>query len=400
MGRVVYGMLVFAGLVMLAGPVMAEHGDGSEIKRKSRIIPKDDVKIAKLKDPIKSHGITGYCVDCHREETPGIFSEWSKSMHAKMGIGCNECHGRNKRDKDAILHADRFYINATVTPFKCGKCHKGEELDNRTSGHSLALDLLQNMKEDDPRYPIVSQYKDDDFAACAGCHGGKISFDEGRVPEPAAWPSSGAGRHNFDRSKGDCSTCHLGHRFSVAQARQPETCLRCHDGANYPEGDIYQSSLHGLGYETLVDKDVLATNGYFLDGVKMVSPTCSFCHLNGSGHGLKTRHNPAWRLPRDLTGPLAPEASRKENLRRNMKSVCNQCHAPGVIDRFFVQADAELAAYQEKVVEPALADYQEKLKSVTGAERKDLLAQYAAFLARAKGYRMNLYMGRHGRVQR
>jgi len=397
-------MRKFVGLIiallLVASPAWAEHGEGSKLERKSRVIPADNVKIAKLKDPIKSHGVGGYCVDCHKQETPGIFAEWSKSVHGKMKIGCNECHLRNKRDKDAILHADRFYISSTVTPFVCGKCHKSEEIDFRLSGHALARDLLTKMKEDDPRYPIVSQYKEDGFAACAGCHGGDLLFVDKRVPDPATWPSSGAGRYNQDQSKGDCTICHLGHRFSVAQARQPETCNRCHDGANYPEGDIYRTSLHGLGYDTLVDKSVLETNGYFLDGDKMAFPTCSFCHLNGSGHGLKTRHNPAWRLPRDLTGPLASEASRKENLRNNMKSVCKQCHGPSVIDRFFAQADSALAKYQKETVEPAMAEYQQKLKDATGEDRKRLLAEYASFMAEAKGYRMNLYMGRHGRTQR
>ncbi len=132
----------------------------------------------------------------------------------------------------------------------------------------------------------------------------------------------------------------------------------------------------------------------------MGSPTCAFCHFNGSGHGLLTRHNGAWRVPRDLTHPEAPLANRSENLRNNMKAVCNQCHSSRVIDDFFTDADKELESYQTNVMEPGLTAYTEKLASTKGEPRKTLLKEYSRFLAEGKRFRMNLYMGRHGRVQR
>ena len=95
---------------------------------------------------------------------------------------------------------------------------------------------------------------------------------------------------------------------------------------------------------------------------------------------------------------MAPE--RAENLRNNMKSVCNQCHASSVIDRFFAESDKQLEEYQMGVMLPGLAKYKNKLAQVEGEERQALLKEYNAFLAEGKRYRMNLYMGRHGRVQR
>ncbi|MBI4792889.1 MAG: hypothetical protein HY789_09250, partial [Deltaproteobacteria bacterium] len=83
-----------------------------------------------------------------------------------------------------------------------------------------------------------------------------------------------------------------------------------------------------------------------------------------------------------------------------MKAACNQCHAPGVIDRFFANADKDLELYQQNTVEPRLADYRQKLAKAAGEERESLLKEYARFLAEAKRYRMNLYMGQHGRSQR
>lgn len=357
----------------------------------------------KLKDPIKSKGQTGFCIDCHREVTPGIFEDWINSEHAgaRDEIGCQDCHSSSKGEPDAILHAEKFYIRTVVTPFVCAKCHKDIMRDYFTSGHAQALEVLKNIKEDDPRYPIIAQYKDDDFKQCSGCHGSVVTFNEDHTPDAATWPNSGAGRINANRSHGNCSSCHIGHRFSVAAARQPATCIRCHDGKHYPEGEIYSKSPHGVAYQTLTDKKVLEQTGYYLDAKKMVSPTCSFCHFNGSGHGLLTRHNGAWRLPRDLTHPQAPLApKRADNLRNNMKSVCNQCHASPVIDRFFENADNKLEDYQKNVVEPEIARYLQQLEKTEGEEHQKLLNAYSDFLAESKRYRMNLYMGEPGHLQR
>ena len=363
-----------------------------------------DTVLMKHKDPIKLQGgNTPYCLECHMEKTPGIFEEWINSSHAKAGVGCAECHESGKGNADAFFHGGRFYVQTVVTTYDCAKCHKDEMRDYFTSSHAKSLELLRkiNEDEDDPRYPIVSQYKDDDFRQCGGCHGVEVKVDEDGKPDPATWPNSGAGRINPDKGHGSCAICHPGHLFSVATARQPETCLRCHDGANYPEGEIYRSSLHGTLYETQVDKAVLDRPGLYLDGKLMGSPTCAYCHFNGAGKGLLNRHNGAWRLPRDLTGPEARVAPKNmDKLRNNMKSVCNQCHVPSVINRFFEEKDRLLADYQENVMQPGLADYKKRLESAEGQDRQALLKEYNDFLVEGKRYRMNLYMGHHERMQR
>ena len=354
----------------------------------------------KLKDPIKSFGDNGFCINCHEDETPAIFEEWVKSPHAKAGVGCSDCHSSPPDNPGSVKHAGRFNISAIVTPFVCAKCHKDEIRDYVSSGHAQGLQSLLDMKEDDPRYPVIAQYKDDDFAQCGGCHGVTVGVDAENRPDSATWPNNGAGRINPDRSHGTCSSCHLGHSFSLQAARQPETCLRCHDGENYPEGDIYRHSAHSTVYETVGKSAVPDRPGLFLKGKDIVAPTCAYCHMNGAGKGLLTRHSQAWRLPRDLTSPNAPLLGRSENLRNNMKAVCNQCHGQSFTERFFSDADKQLTAYQEKNVEPQLAEFLKKLSTLTGEERKQALKEYSQFLAEAKRYRMNLYMGRHGRVQR
>ncbi len=356
----------------------------------------------KYKDPMKLTNKSSFCIECHKQETPGIFEEWVKSTHARADVGCADCHSSESEEADTFRHAEKHYIRTVVTPIVCGKCHKDIQRDYFTSGHAQALEVLKKMKEDDPRFPVVAQYKDDNFQQCTGCHGGEITLDDKHRPDPDSWPDSGAGRINPNTSHGNCSSCHLGHSFSVSAARQPETCLRCHDGQNYPEGDIYRNSAHGVVYATQADKENLDKPGFYFTGKDMVSPTCAFCHFNGSGYGQRTRHNGAWRLPRDLTHPEAPMAPKNaDNLRNNMKAVCNQCHAETVIDRFFDNADARLAEYQKKTVQPKLAEYRQKLAEVKeGTARENLLKEYSGFLADSKRYRMNLYMGNIGRTQR
>ncbi len=354
----------------------------------------------RLKDPAKAFGKSGFCLDCHREATPAIFSEWAKSPHSRAKVGCAACHGAVKGEPDAVLHVDKFYISAIVTPFDCSQCHREQMRDYNTSGHARALDMLLDMKDDNPARPVAGQYAENDFSRCGGCHGVKVTVDDEHYPNPGQWPNSGAGRINPDKSHGTCGSCHSGHRFSLAAARHPQTCIRCHGGANYPEGEIYRNSLHGSLFETLTDREDMDLPGFYFTAKEMVSPTCAFCHLNGSGSGLTTRHNPAWRLPRDLTSPLAPEAARADNLRKNMKAVCNSCHAPAMVERFFNQADKELLDYQQAVAKPKLIAFQSRLAKATGEKKQRIIEEYANFLAESKGYRLDLYMGRHGRGQR
>ena len=83
--------------------------------------PAPDVKPREPRDRAKILGKDGYCIDCHRQETPGIFEEWVLSSHARLGIGCNDCHGAYLSDKDSFLHAGRFHIRTVVSPLRCGR---------------------------------------------------------------------------------------------------------------------------------------------------------------------------------------------------------------------------------------------------------------------------------------
>jgi hypothetical protein len=78
-------------------------------------------------------------------------------------------------------------------------------------------------------------------------------MEKGKL-HPATWPNSGIGRVNPDGSKGTCSACHARHSFSIAQARQPESCGRCHMGPDHPQIEAYYESKHGVMYEANKEK--------------------------------------------------------------------------------------------------------------------------------------------------
>jgi len=44
------------------------------------------------------------------------------------------------------------------------------------------------------------------------------------------------------------TACHQRHEFSVAQARQPENCGKCHMGPDHPQIEIFKESKHGINY--------------------------------------------------------------------------------------------------------------------------------------------------------
>ncbi len=362
--------------------------------------PAADVASREPRDRDKIMGKNGYCIDCHREKTPGIFEEWVLSSHARLGIGCNDCHGAYQSDKDSFLHAGRFYVRTVVSPLRCGRCHQEVIKGFAKTAHAKALTNLEEMSADDPRYPLIEPYKESDFSACRACHGGRILIGEDRRPTPSTWPNSGAGRINPDKSPGNCGICHGRHRFATASARRPEACLLCHDGRMYPEGEIYARSLHGLAYRDAGNRHNLERPYFYCDATRNTAPTCALCHLNGAGVGLVTTHNPAERLARRLTHPQSPERAGQSALWSNMTAVCEQCHAGSVIKRFFSAADAELKRYQTEEVEPALARFGKLLNRKKGRKRQAILAEYADFLAKTKTYRLNLYMGHPGRTER
>jgi len=65
------------------------------------------------------------CLDCHREQTPGIYQEWGYSRHYRSNVGCFECHGAGSKEPDAMEH-NGYIISVIVSPKDCSGCHEKE----------------------------------------------------------------------------------------------------------------------------------------------------------------------------------------------------------------------------------------------------------------------------------
>jgi hypothetical protein len=289
------------------------------------------------------------CVDCHKNENPGIIDHWSGSTHAQKGIGCYDCHRAESGDADAWTHHGKL-IATIVTPHDCGRCHQDVAAEFAQSHHAKGgniLASLDNFRAEtveggrvpfDPHAPTPGR---DDFgkvnglasaaSGCQQCHGSKVAFrsrDGGRITvddlrpgpdgkptnldavarivkdddgkpllDPGTWPNTGIGRLNFDGSRGSCSACHSRHDFSPRRARRPENCGKCHLGPDHPQKEIYEESKHGVAYRDLEDRMNLGSRSWVLGVDYNAAPTCATCHMSGHKNNEgRITHDPGQRI--------------------------------------------------------------------------------------------------------
>lgn len=288
------------------------------------------------------------CVECHRQNTPGIADHWSGSRHARTGVGCVECHQAEPADADGYPHYG-VHIATVVTPRDCSRCHVLEAEEFQGSHHAAAGNILASLDNFlaetveggppsfNPHSPTPGKAVDmvnghaSAFVGCQQCHGSKValqSTDGGRITvddlEPdengvptnldavgrivkndtgrplfhaGTWPNTGIGRLNLDGSRGSCSACHSRHDFSPRRARQPENCGKCHLGPDHPQKEIFEESKHGVAYRDLKDKMHLDDENWVLGEDYSQAPTCATCHMSGhSRNGGQVTHDPGERI--------------------------------------------------------------------------------------------------------
>ncbi|MCK5605035.1 cytochrome C, partial [Candidatus Pacearchaeota archaeon] len=150
------------------------------------------------------------CINCH--EKKGIaanqITAWKESEHGIQGIGCKECHKAKKGEFDAFLCPESSILVARhPTPKDCKECHKQQVEEFAESKHAHQFWLLANADRATFENPITTKH------GCVQCH------QIGNI-----WP---------DGSVGECDACHAKHSYSLAVARQPETCGECHIGPDH-----------------------------------------------------------------------------------------------------------------------------------------------------------------------
>ncbi len=188
--------------------------------------------------------------------------------------------------------------------------------------------------------------------------------------DPATWPNTGIGRINPDGSEGSCTACHSRHTFSVAQARHPDTCGKCHMGPDHPQKEIYEESKHGIAFFANQGKMNLDNAKWIAGEDYWHAPTCATCHMSATrtlpvthdiGMRISWNNRPAISIRPEtadakmgLPGKDVPWQVRREN----MKDVCHSCHDQGWVDNFYTQYDGLIELYNNKFAKPGLELYE------------------------------------------
>ena len=162
--------------------------------------PASSVKVVKTADDV---AIGKQCVSCHKDDNPGLVSEWAKSAHAKQKVDCYDCHKAKEGTPGAYAHQkykDKpIFINTVVSPKQCAACHEKEVAQHQPSHHAKGgqiLASLDNIMGEVIGGPAAVN------AGCLQCHGGTVKVDEKGRPTPLTWPDTGIGRLNLDGSLG------------------------------------------------------------------------------------------------------------------------------------------------------------------------------------------------------
>jgi hydroxylamine dehydrogenase len=294
------------------------------------------------------------CIGCHEAQSPSFVQEWRISKHAEKGVDCYTCHKAAKGESDAMEH-NGFTIAVLVTPKDCGKCHAKEEKEMTESHHAKAADILNSA---DNYLGEVVGGQEVVAVGCRQCHGANVKvLANGRL-DTDSWPNTGIGRINPDGSKGSCSACHARHSFSKAQAREPQTCGKCHLGPDHPQIEVYQESKHGILYEAFKDRMNMSKDSWVVGKDYTAAPTCATCHMSATPTQPVT-HDVGARISWTLRPPVSKKLDNADKRRGSMKDVCSSCHSEPFVTGFYKQFDNLVNLYDDKFAKPATAIRQE-----------------------------------------
>jgi predicted heme/steroid binding protein len=304
------------------------------------------------------------CLECHRREHPGIFTDWSRSIHAKVGVTCGKCHSltdeRVAWTSRKHFEYDPTPVSALVSPERCSMCHPGEVEQYQRSKHANTLQIIDTV---DNWMIYGMNDRDERVTGCFACHGTTVAFANGR-PVEGSWPNVGVGRRNPDGSLGSCTSCHTRHGFSVVEARKPEACDQCHLGPDHPQIEIYNESKHGTIYHAEGDSWNWRPEDFsWTAGTDYRAPTCAACHMS-EAPGVEKSHDVTLRLAWELQAPLTirpsqfepwPAETRWPEERERMQAVCSQCHSSDWVEGHFTNTDNVIQHYNRDYYEPVKA---------------------------------------------
>lgn len=315
------------------------------------------------------------CIECHQKESHGVVEQWGDSRHYRAKVACFECHKAHPNDADAYMHYGER-IATIVSPRDCSVCHPKEAQEFSASHHSQAGRILGSLDNvlaevvEGTKSMVTPAFPQGVSAAavngCWQCHGTEVKvLPDGKL-DPATWPNTGIGRLNPDGSRGSCTACHSRHRFSVAQARNPENCGKCHMGPDHPQIEIYNESKHGIAFRANLDVMNLSGDKWIVGQDYDAAPTCATCHMSATptqavthdvGLRISWNNRPAKSIRPEIADAkmgLPGAQVGWEQRRQNMEDVCLACHGQAYVTAFYVQYDGLIEEYHRKFADPGL----------------------------------------------
>jgi len=270
------------------------------------------------------------CLECHRRKgvAPKMIEQWESSEHAAKGIDCVQCHTAEKGDFDAFTCPESSTLVAKFpTPKDCSKCHKQIVEEFTESKHAFPFWIYANADRAVFEPVIGTKH------GCEQCH--QITN---------MWP---------DGSVGECDACHPKHSFSLAVARQPETCGECHIGPDHPHIELYLESKHGNIFKANQSKINLDYHSSDKDPIPHEVPVCTTCHMDAVPGVAKT-HNVSARLAWESQAPWSfrtvwfdEKLGDWQAKRKRMAGVCVNCHSRNFTDIYLLTADLVNLQYNE-----------------------------------------------------
>jgi hypothetical protein len=315
------------------------------------------------------------CLSCHEGTgvLDGVINDWEESKHFQENVSCIDCHESDPLEPDALLH-NGYFISPVVSPKDCSKCHKQETEEFEQSLHSFGA-LYYEFLFDNEKLPFIESQveggyitvngEDMNHAAtlrgCQACHGTNMTGTS--TEDFTVWPNNGIGRINPDGSRGSCSSCHTRHKFSIEEARKPETCGQCHMGPDHPQIEIYLESKHGNIYASEGDNWNWTAEDWKA-GEDYRAPTCVSCHMS-EAYGISATHDVSSRLSWELETAISKRTDNTANSlgftisdgstwqekQDRMKTVCKQCHSTTWVENFYKQADLVVDLYNNQYSE-------------------------------------------------
>lgn len=233
---------------------------------------------------------TRKCIQCHQEKgvARSVLRDWRMSLHAQVGVGCEECHihvtkAQKASQKEGTVYGVR-QIRRRVSALNCAECHKLQFRQFSEGKHAIAWMAMNAI-------PVTGKLpKEIVERGCGGCH-------------------------NIGRDEGKCDSCHTRHLFSAAEARRAEACQTCHMGFDHPQWEMFSTSKHGAIYLTQGSQWDWARKlkQWFADLNDPRTPrvpTCAFCHMPDGDHAVKT----AWGFLAVRLGEKDKEWERLRNI--------------------------------------------------------------------------------------